>query len=349
MTVMYNLDAENTVKETAAEWALRLNAGHVVGAEHLKLQAWLDANAANAETLRRALSVLQTLDQDSSDELDVLRGQAWSSFARRNRTAALRQTLQRFGAVVACAVLGMGLYLATPSIRSNLFSTTYRTIGNEWRTVELSDGSRVALDANSAIKVHFEDGRRQIWLTSGRANFNVAKDALRPFTVAAGDRTVIATGTEFSVDRQRGDGRVILYEGRVSVMANDEGMSQWLGGWPRPKKTVALLAPGQAFSGESAANGRTDTLSANDLQDSMAWRDGQLVFDGTPLRTAIDEAKRYADISIELQNPDGRDIRVSGIYRAGDAAAFITGVTAAYPVSAVKTSNGYVLKVRPEK
>ena len=48
-----------------------------------------------------------------------------------------------------------------------------------------------------------EDGQRVflLRLESGRAAFDVAKDAQRPFSVAVGDRVVVATGTEFSVEK----------------------------------------------------------------------------------------------------------------------------------------------------
>jgi transmembrane sensor len=336
----------HSAAQTASAWALRLGRGPVLGAEQIKLQAWLAQDPGHADLLQKAMTLLTRIETDGSGELDMLRGETWSNFTRRSRWNGPREAAQRFSAIAACLVAALGLYVATPSIRANLFSTTYRTGASEWRTVELSDRSRLSLDAGTVVKVHYEDGRRQLWLQEGRANFEVAKDALRPFTVAAGNKTVIATGTEFSVDRKGKDGRVVLYEGRVSVMANEDGFSHWLGGWPRPKKTVAFLTAGQMYLGDPSANGRVDTLNANVIESTLAWKQGQLVFDQTPLTSAIDEANHYATAPITLVNPRRRPVDVSGIYRAGDTAAFVAGVTAAYPVDASMEDGRYVLTVR---
>src|SRR3546814_14684556 len=44
------------------------------------------------------------------------------------------------------------------------------------------------------------------------------KDPLRPFSVAAAGKIVVATGTEFSVELLGRETRVILYEGHVAVL-----------------------------------------------------------------------------------------------------------------------------------
>src|SRR3546814_19363224 len=62
-----------------------------------------------------------------------------------------------------------------------------------------------------------KEAGRQVELLAGRAKFDVAKDPQRPFTVAAGDKLVVAVGTRFSVELIDGQVRVILYEGQVEV------------------------------------------------------------------------------------------------------------------------------------
>src|SRR3546814_13586908 len=62
-----------------------------------------------------------------------------------------------------------------------------------------------------------KEAGRQVELLAGRAKFDVAKDPQRPFTVAAGDKLVVAVGTSFSVELIDGQVRVILYEGQVEV------------------------------------------------------------------------------------------------------------------------------------
>src|SRR3546814_3322622 len=82
----------------------------------------------------------------------------------------------------------------------------------------LDDDSRLSLDANTRVRVKYSRAGRQLWLEEGRARFEVAKDPLRPFSVAAAGKIVVETGTEFSVELLGRETRVILYEGHVAVL-----------------------------------------------------------------------------------------------------------------------------------
>ncbi len=70
------------------------------------------------------------------------------------------------------------------------------------RDVTLADGSVVHLDVDSEINVSFSSGHRDITLVNGRALFEVAHDASRPFVVSAGQSHTTALGTHFQVQRE---------------------------------------------------------------------------------------------------------------------------------------------------
>src|SRR3546814_18739257 len=76
----------------------------------------------------------------------------------------------------------------------------YQTEVGERRVALLDDQSRLSLDADSLVEVDMSDRQRELTLVRGRAKFDVAKDPLRTFTVVAGDKMVVATGTSFSVE-----------------------------------------------------------------------------------------------------------------------------------------------------
>src|SRR3546814_14429474 len=90
--------------------------------------------------------------------------------------------------------------------------TAYATEIGERQLAVLEDGSQVSLDAATKVNVRMKEAGRQVELLAGRAKFDVAKDPQRPFTVAAGDKLVVAVGTSFSVELIDGQVRVILYE-----------------------------------------------------------------------------------------------------------------------------------------
>ena len=64
---------------------------------------------------------------------------------------------------------------------------------------------------------------------------------MRPFTVAVGDKLVVAVGTSFSVELINGDVRVILYEGQVEVRDRDD---RAVGAAVAPR---VMLTPGAAL------------------------------------------------------------------------------------------------------
>ncbi|MEI9850127.1 MAG: FecR domain-containing protein [Sphingomonas sp.] len=85
------------------------------------------------------------------------------------------------------------------------------------RRVTLDDGSVVTLDTGTRLEVAFTQGERRLRLLAGRARFEVAHDAGRPFIVAAGDGEVVATGTIFDVSLVGARPRVRLIQGSVEV------------------------------------------------------------------------------------------------------------------------------------
>ena len=95
-------------------------------------------------------------------------------------------------------------------------------------SVQLSDGSKVLLSANSRLEYlkEFTDTIRSIKL-SGEARFEVAKDASRPFIVCTEQLQTRVLGTVFDVKAYpRYSPDVILYQGRVNVSHTKRNQSK---------------------------------------------------------------------------------------------------------------------------
>src|SRR5579859_277103 len=78
---------------------------------------------------------------------------------------------------------------------------TFQTRVGEQRLVTLIDGSRVRLNTDSKLVVHFRGRERRVELVRGEAFFEAAHDASRPFVVEADGARVRALGTKFDVRR----------------------------------------------------------------------------------------------------------------------------------------------------
>ena len=217
--------------------------------------------------------------------------------------------------------------------------------------VRLEDGSQLSLDADTQVEVRYSRDRRQLVLRQGRARFQVARDPLRPFTVSAGSRTVVATGTEFSVELLSAQVHVILYEGSVEVLSREADIAILpTAAGPSPASAAdprdLRLAPGQELvAGLASAEARVHPV---DAVRTRGWESGQLTFNDEPLGQAIERMNRYAGShALAAGDAASASLRISGTFSAGDNEAFIEGITGVFPVTVREEGARYVFVQLP--
>jgi len=127
------------------------------------------------------------------------------------RTQHLRRRILAAASFVLVVVAAAAVWWRTERFPS------YTTDIGERRSITLPDGSTVDLNARSKLRIEFTEDERRIVLLDGQALFQVAKDKNRPFTVASGEATVRAVGTQFDVNRRPNGTTVTVLEGRVAV------------------------------------------------------------------------------------------------------------------------------------
>lgn len=253
----------------------------------------------------------------------------------------------RVWAAAAAVVLAIGLSAGAWLLHSG--GTHYRTQVGEQRDVILPDGSKVTLNTDTALAVRYSDERRYIVLERGEALFVVKHDTGRPFDVAAGDTLTRALGTEFNVDMRSSKVTVSVLEGAVRVAAanvvshgtDDTGKSGEAGTGLMP---VAALAKGQAV--EFHAQDRRVLEGQADLRRIDAWRTRRLEFSDTPLSEAVEEFNRYSTTRVTVGTPELGAVRVSGVFRIGDADGFLFSLQEALHVESRESENEIVL-LRP--
>ncbi len=235
------------------------------------------------------------------------------------------------GMAVLCAAFISALYF--------LRDGTLVTGPGEQRTVELSDGTQVSLNANSRIIVQYDDRVRKLILANGEVLFNVVKHQPRPFVVVIGEQKVIAMGTSFMVRREEPTGlafAVTLVEGRVAV----EPIS-----WPdvlpnAPVTGLKLLNPGERLRFADDATEKRDSPS---IEQVLAWQQGKLIFDDTSLSEAAAEFNRYGSSKMTIDGPALGNLRVGGVFRIGDPSSFAQAMANAYHLRVIQSGNTIVL------
>lgn len=333
------------LEEEAAAWVWRLDDDDVSPEMRVEFEKWLQRDPRHRRTFEELGGVWQSLDELA----EAKRDEKVATFVAEERrlyatpvTAPGHGRLRRWmpwamAASLAVMVGGLSWYQ-----RGNESQTLATAVGQQ-RSITLADGSVVQLNTNTILETHFTRGQRIIRLEKGEASFKVAHNPDRPFFVQAGDTVVRAVGTEFNVRlRDMRDVEVIVTEGKVEVTPQ-KGV---------PAKTVAVATPrpavvarselvaGQRF--EAAAASPVALITPAAVSNTLAWREGAIVFDGEPLVQAIAELNRYTDTRLVVADVSIHHLRVGGRFRTGDVDGFLEALTKAFPVTTRRTSDHLV-------
>lgn len=210
---------------------------------------------------------------------------------------------------------------------------TYATAVGEQRLVVLKDGTRMSLNTATKVRVEFGTAQRTVNVQGGEALFEVAKDTSRPFVVRAAGTEVTATGTAFVV-RMAPDGKgvgdalsVTLIEGQVVVRDAAGGAT---GALLRPPVVMAAGERMRLHRQDGvAAPGTATQVDRPRMDQLLAWKRGEAVFDNVSLPEAVAEMNRYSPMPITLAGSDAPSgLRVSGLFRTGDNASFARAMAA---------------------
>lgn len=342
MTGVFRNDAK---ARSADEWFARRRLGLFKAKEQAQFEAWL-AIAQN-EAVYRDL-------EEMSDDLSAV---AASAEVRQMRAAALAlapvrrpaaRTVWPIAASLLIAVAAAGAWTLTAIGEGEPMTTAgtevvqapvvkrYVTKVGERLNVRLEDGSLVTLNTNSVMEVAFTPRRRDVRLLQGQGMFQVAKNAERPFVVAAGDRRVTAVGTAFDVRIDAGRVRVVLAQGHVVVdPIRPDGLARVL-----PALERVDLRPGEQLSKDVEGHA---SVSVADVDRALSWRQGQVVFRDDDLATAIREMNRYSSTQIVIEDPGVADLKISGVFGVSRPENFIAAVSAFYPLEARRRSEGVIV------
>lgn len=334
-------------EERAAEAFLRRRAGHWSASDEAAFEAQCTNDPALADAAQRVERAWQAVgDHATSPELMAIREQALT----RARRAAARRWLSSDGrarggrvwlaaaAVAGIAVtLGIALQLSPHAILPGLHQTG---IG-EQHVIELDDRSRIALDARTRLRVRFSDDARIVQLMEGQAQFFVAKDPVRPFRVEAGEHTIVAVGTVFTVEYVGHEVHVAMLEGKVAVLLPPAGS---LPSITVPSPRLELTA-GEEY--RIREDGSAKVTQNADLDAAVAWRQGKVIFDAEPLGEAVRRLNRYSRLQLEIEDASLAGMRVSGVFEAGDTQAFAEAVQSYLPVTADYSHRG-VVRLQPK-
>lgn len=131
---------------------------------------------------------------------------------------APKQDLPLLLSIVTLGLLGV-LYAIDPAYQRE----HYATAADERRTVELADGSRIALDPATQIDVGLHLRSRRVTLGGGRAVVAIAANGYATFDIGAGSTTIRADGAFVAVSMMRDRLDLALEPSPLEVKATPSG------------------------------------------------------------------------------------------------------------------------------
>ena len=346
MTNIRQFPNRHAVRQEAADWLIRLDGDVKPDAQELdELREWLARSPVHSEELNRLNNFWAN---NILTELMV-------PFDRGMRRPGLFAVIGTFLRAPRRAVSAFAVALVCMLVLLNLWNTStnmmqsnglYMTAVGQQKTLDLPDGSTIVLNTDSQLKVDYTNRHRNIRLMKGEAYFDVAKNPDQPFRVYAGGGRVQAVGTAFNVYLQDDGLNVFVTEGSVALASlrvskdlrqrpqlarNQQGSSRIDDYVNTQSEELGMLDAGQAVtlgkelnSAEAIETVRqtliesVNTMDERELKRRQSWRDGLLVFSGETLEQVVEEISRYTTVSIEITDPQIRQIQIGGRFKAGD-------------------------------
>jgi transmembrane sensor len=332
----------------ASAWFARQRAAPLTEADAAEFAGWLKAHPANTvawSEFERLWGRVEAVRDDP--QILALREEARRRTVRGvgvHRVGVRRVDVRYVGrlaaGLAASVVLGAGMWWglkerttaadgerapaqasATPASMPALMREASTQIG-ERALLVLTDGSKVTLNTDSAVRADYTGRERRLTLLRGEAFFDVAKNPNRPFIVTAGSRQVIAVGTAFNVRLQNEQVRVTLVEGTVRIVP---ALAAMVATPDKLREPAVVLQAGSAFVAGADGSERVEQL---DTARATSWRSGKLVFDGDRLADVVAEMNRYSREKLEIEDPALEDRKVSGVFEPTDGQAFAKALVA---------------------
>lgn len=193
-------------------------------------------------------------------------------------------------------------------------------------TIAFRDGTRLVLGPASHLEVPSDFGARTRTVRlDGRALFTVVHDVSHPFLVETAHAVVRDVGTTFTIEAYRDDpdATVAVIEGEVA-----------LGATALHARDIAVLdSMGHATVSHDIATA-----------PQLAWTQGGLVFQDTPLRTVVRELDREFDVHITIADTALAHVRMTATFAGQSVDEVLDIVTLTVGARYLRTGRTIVIK-----
>ncbi len=310
-----------TINEQASIWISKQQDG-LNEQENKLFTKWLE-NTQHQEAYDSIISIrnaFKTLPNSTQNQLKF-------EAKKELRISKILQKLKPLAFVAMFLLTVSFTIFQMTSYSKPLFSEEFLSEYTQNSVINLQDGSKIILDANSKIKVDFFKNTRKVAFLKGKAIFEVKKDITRPFIIDSNNVQIEVVGTKFEVTNIKNISNIQVKEGTVKISKQV----------PNNKyKILSLLTKGQNIS----INTKGEILSYGEIEPSeiATWQKGYIVFNKTPLKDALDEFARYVNINVAYEDFELAKLPIAGKFSINEFDKFLTALPKIYPLQ-IKNSN----------
>ena len=299
------------LSEQTIDWMVKLRAGTPDTALQERFNLWLAKDPAHAqawEQLNRRLGgsfkTLRALDQRIPGQADEARQLLLQP------TASRRDALR---ALTGLGLLGGGLWLGASTPLGDSLLADLSTGRGQRQDFNLADGSRLSLNANSAVDLHFTDRQRLLILRRGELVINVAPDPERPLCVRTAEGEVRSPAARFLVARQEQASRVVVLQQSVQARLFS-GVTRDL-----QEGQAAILYP------------RSIVPMVGDQRHRADWLQAKLNVLDDPLEDVVAALRPYTRGFVRVA-PEIRGLRVQGVYPLDNSGRAFAALAETLPI-----------------
>jgi len=220
------------------ELLVKYIAGEASAEEHLQVEEWIAADAANRQYYEHFKQIWQESGNLENDNV-VNEDQAWERFKQRTENVRpLRPRNNRWLKIAAAIAITFGAMLFAKYLLTSKDDARFATAtttpqqqsvasapnklvaisANKVKNDTLPDGTTIIQNKNSTISYpeNFDRKTRMVNL-KGEAFFNVKHNDHKPFIIKVNDVQITVLGTSFNVKAYGANTEVVVETGKVSV------------------------------------------------------------------------------------------------------------------------------------
>ncbi|KIY41896.1 iron dicitrate transport regulator FecR [Pseudomonas sp. 10-1B] len=291
------------IVEQASHWLMLQWGGELDKDQQRRFAEWRTADPEHERAWQRLEQLQSTLGGVSADTaLTVL---------RELPDARRRQTLKLLGTLL---LAGGSSYLVQSRLPWREAMADLRSRTGERLQRTLADGSQLSLNSGSAVDILFSTSERRIRLLAGELLLDSGHEAAqRPLIVDTAVGEIQALGTRFSVYQRDDKCQVELFDGELEL---------------RPLHAcVRRLQAGQGCWFSATRYGDIGPANPN----AIAWQDGRLIAERTPLREFVAELARHRNGMLRC-DPVVASLPLTGVFPLADTDRVLIALEQSLPV-----------------